>query len=173
MIQQHYEQLNEISLQIEGLLGHRNKSFEAIKATIIGAFYSFYLALTQNYTDDLNKGISDDYLENIVKNYKDLKDKKWEAGYYFNSALYRLSAAYHRALKVYTKKLRTNHNIPKLLERAKQLGLTEDEVLNLEIIRKSVNLLKHEVFGLTKGKRPTIDQVIKAFKELLDFFEKI
>jgi len=163
--------LNELSSQIKGLLDSDNEIFEEVKATLIGAFYSISMALQHGYTDDLHKGISDDYLTNIVNNYKDLHDEKWKAGYYFNSGLYRLSAAYHRALKIYTNSIESRDHVSKLLKKAKEMG-RETDVTNLDIIRTQVNFLKHEVFGLTKGERPAIDNVLKSFNELLFILER-
>jgi len=160
----------EIQKVIRDMISKNEDKYEEIKAIIVGAFYSFYLAMNNGYSDDLYKGISKRYLNNIIINYDDLSDKAWIAGFYLNSCLYRLSAAFHRVMKVINKDLASKDNVHELYEKALSQRLTDVDVTNLKKVHNMVNNLKHEVFGLS-GTRPAINTVYESFKELLKLCE--
>ena len=98
----------------------------------------------------------------------DLKtDGLWIAGFYFNNALFRTAAVYHRMLKVITG---GNGYVPALLPRARtrypNWASTE-----LSKVHSQVNELKHDPQGIYHGRTVTYAEALAAARELLDLIE--
>jgi len=91
-------------------------------------------------------------------------DGKWAAGFYFNSALLRIAADYHRLLKALT---RLNENVPAL----RKLVSPPFEHRNLDAVHKEVNELKHTPNGLERGRQVTFATATAALQELVDLIE--
>lgn len=94
----------------------------------------------------------------------------WLAGFYFNSALFRISATYHRGLKVVSGK--ETSDLPK----GELLEIVEPAFPNwqhkeLDKIHKEVNQLKHDGEGLFQTRSVTWKQAESAVEELLELFE--
>ncbi|MGA2299947.1 MAG: gamma-glutamylcyclotransferase family protein [Candidatus Acidiferrum sp.] len=95
---------------------------------------------------------------------------KWLAGFYFNSALFRIAAAYHRGLKVVSGKETCG------LYKAALLKIVEPEFsewlhTNLDKVWDEVNDLKHEAEGLFNSRDVSREQATAAVAELLELFE--
>ncbi|HVS89310.1 MAG TPA: hypothetical protein VHF01_13955 [Candidatus Acidoferrum sp.] len=95
---------------------------------------------------------------------------KWLAGFYFNSALFRIAAAYHRGLKV------VSRNETCRLYKADLLKIVEPEFpkwqhTNLDNVYDEVNDLKHEAEGLFNSRNISREEARAAVAELLGLFE--
>jgi len=95
---------------------------------------------------------------------------KWLAGFYFNSALFRIAAAYHRGLKVVSGKETCRLYKDELL---KIVGLRfpKWQHTNLDYVYDEVNDLKHEAEGLFNSRDVSRDKARAAVAELLELFE--
>jgi hypothetical protein len=102
-------------------------------------------------------------------------DGKWTAGYYFNSALFRLAAVYHRALKTIAGKENEEIYIYKLLPTVtEQFQSWTNEVWEYENsarVYTQVNKLKHKPGGVYAGRAMTFDEAVHATDELLNLIE--
>jgi len=91
----------------------------------------------------------------------------WIAGFYFNNALFRTAAVYHRILKVATG---TNGPVPLLQLDA--LGRYAGwNSIRLYKIHNQVNELKHEPQGVYHGRFVSYDDALTAACDLLDLIE--
>jgi hypothetical protein len=95
------------------------------------------------------------------------------AGFYFNSALVRIAAGSHRALRVL---YRTDKGwFAKLADRAVRDGkLTEGDIDWLRKVYSDVNSLKHDGHAelLQKRKVETLEQGIRSAGQLLQLLRK-
>ena len=89
------------------------------------------------------------------------------AGFHFNSGILRLSAVYHRVLRVITGEHRKNQMVRDLLPK---LGYAWSHV-NIGKVHTEVNKLKHDSGGLGKGREAKFGQALDAIEELLDLIE--
>ena len=91
----------------------------------------------------------------------------WIAGFYFNNALFRTAAVYHRMLKVVTG---GNGYVPTLLPKARKQhpSWTSTE---LSKVHDQVNELKHDPRGIYHGRTVTYAEALAAACELLDLIE--
>lgn len=122
-----------------------------------------------------------DRARSIGKAHKIRMTGKWMAGFHFNSALFRLSAVYHRSLKVVTGQPRSrkcigNDKDPKsLLSHAKKVytGWTSRarDNGNIRRVHGEVNDLKHTSAGTFWGRNVSERVAILAAKELLELWE--
>src|SRR5580704_80905 len=71
---------------------------------LLGAIYSLIYARQHGYAER-NHSLGTDDIQNVQVRASDIcvskvrTEGKWTAGYYFNSALFRIAAVYHRVLK--------------------------------------------------------------------------
>ena len=106
---------------------------------------------------------------------------KWIAGFHFNSALFRLSAVYHRSLKIVTGQPKSRHRVGdendpgSLLSKAKKTynGWRTHAWGNGSIkkVHKEVNGLKHTSAGIYWGRDVKETEAIWAVEELLELLE--
>lgn len=94
----------------------------------------------------------------------------WLAGFHFNSALFRISATYHRGLKAVSGKETSD------LQKGELLKIVEPafpswQHKELDNIHKEVNQLKHDGEGLFQTRSVTWKQAESAVEELLELFE--
>lgn len=94
-------------------------------------------------------------------------DGLWIAGFYFNSALFRTAAVYHRTLKVVTG---TDGYVPALQPTALARYPGWDSAQLLKVHRE-VNELKHEPHGVYHGRSVTYEEALTAACDLLDLIE--
>jgi hypothetical protein len=96
-------------------------------------------------------------------------DGLWIAGFYFNNALFRTAAVYHRMLKVITG---ANGYVPALLPTARARYPNWDNT-QLSKVHSQVNELKHEPQGVYHGRTVTYEyeEALTAACDLLDFIE--
>lgn len=100
----------------------------------------------------------------------------WFAGFHFNSALFRLAATYHRALKVVTGN-ESNRKIYRddLLEHAmasyKKWTGANWKHAELDEIYDEVNYLKHEAEGIYQERKVTLEEARLGVEEVLGLLE--
>jgi hypothetical protein len=94
-------------------------------------------------------------------------DGLWIAGFYFNNALFRTAAVYHRMLKVITG---ANGYVPALLPTARTRYPNWDST-QLSKVHSQVNELKHNPQGVYHGRTVTYEEALTAACDLLDFIE--
>jgi len=94
-------------------------------------------------------------------------DGLWIAGFYFNNALFRTAAVYHRMLKVITG---GNGYVPALLPTAHARYPHWDDA-HLSKVHSQVNELKHDPHGIYHGRSVTYADALTAACDLLDLIE--
>jgi hypothetical protein len=102
---------------------------------------------------------------------------KWTAGFYFNNALFRTSAVYHRSLKILT-------GNEEGIKGLKDLGPLADRLYQKargvpwanESVRKvhcEVNGLKHTSGGISSGRDVPFEIAVRAVEEILEIVEAL
>ena len=94
---------------------------------------------------------------------------KWLAGFYFNSALFRIAAAYHRGLKVVSGKETSRLYKSDLLKHVEPDFPTWQHS-NLDDVYDEVNDLKHTTEGLFNSRNVSQEKASAAVAELLELF---
>ena len=96
-------------------------------------------------------------------------DGFWIAGFYFNNALFRTAAVYHRFLKVSaTGGGRDDVPTLQVAALARYTGWTS---IRLHKVHSQVNELKHEPQGVYRGRLVSYEDALNAACDLLDFIE--
>jgi hypothetical protein len=91
----------------------------------------------------------------------------WIAGFYFNNALFRTAAVYHRILQIVVGK---DGNVPTLQSEA--IGHHGQWMsIKLHKVYSQVNELKHERQGVYAGRLVTYQEALNAIGDLLDLIE--
>lgn len=100
-------------------------------------------------------------------------DGKWMAGFHFNSALLRLSAVYHRILRVLTNDHRKRVTVGELRKKLPYPTWTGHawSYANIQQIHTEVNALKHDSGGVGGGRKAKYAHALDAVEELLDLLE--
>lgn len=134
---------------------------------LAGALYSLNRAVELGFTDRPGD-LKPNYRENLAKRLRRMfvgqppQSGLWLAGMHFNSALFRVAAAYRRcqdAFKRAERRQGTPH--PVLFE-------THD----LTEIRDECNRLKHDFEGILAGRKAAVARTIKAVNELIRELQK-
>jgi hypothetical protein len=94
-------------------------------------------------------------------------DGKWVAGFYFNNALFRISAIYHRILKSVVGE---KAYVPVLLPKVQAL-YPQWTNSKLDMVHNQVNDLKHTPRGVHDQRTVTYDDAVAAVDELLALIE--
>jgi hypothetical protein len=94
-------------------------------------------------------------------------DGKWIAGFYFNNALFRTAAIYHRVLKIVVGE---KAYLPVLLPKAQAL-YPQWTGSKLAVVHDQVNDLKHTPRGVHDQRTATYEDAIAAVSELLTLIE--
>jgi hypothetical protein len=134
----------------------------------LGALYAFALAKHDGY--EHRTGPADPAV--VITRARDFDtgwvrlDGKWIAGFHFNSAILRIAAVYHRALKIALNKPTTQEYVPALREPAKSQypGWTDD---NAWVVHQDVNALKHDPAGRWIGRLAKPEHASGAIEEIL------
>jgi hypothetical protein len=95
---------------------------------------------------------------------RQLDDKPWLAGFYFNSALLRIAAVYHDVLKLHTGRRGYVRELLPLVSPPFDHG-------SLDKVHEEVNKLKHQPQGVGQGRGVRFEEAIAALGELIDFIE--
>jgi hypothetical protein len=172
--------------RLSRLLAHgTTQTDRAVTGTLdefLGALYALNLAQIQGFVDrpagtDVEISVLQDRVGKLAKG--DVRiDGKWMAGFHFNSGLLRLSAVYHRSLKVVTNNVGRKKDIPTLLAQLDEpthfpnwAGHVWSRV-NIAKVHSEVNDFKHTAQGLNAGRNVPYGVAVDAVEELLELLEK-
>jgi hypothetical protein len=95
-------------------------------------------------------------------------DGEWIAGFYFNNALFRTAAVYHRILKIVVGKQKAY--VPELLRDGRK-RYPHWTSAKLDEVHNQVNDLKHTPRGVHDKRTVTYEDAVAAIGELLDLIE--
>jgi hypothetical protein len=171
--------------RLSRLLAHPTAQTDrAVTGTLdecLGALYALNLAHIQGFADrPVGTGIEMRVLQDRVAKLTngDVRiDGKWMAGFHFNSALVRLSAVYHRSLKVVTGNVGKKKDVPTLLSELDSPGGFPKWAgqpwsrSSIEQVHREVNAFKHTAEGLNLGRNVPYAVAIEAADELLVLLE--
>ncbi len=143
---------------------------------LLGAVYSLFYARHHGFADRSHTLTAPD-IANVGVRATDMASLKvriegrWTAGYYFNSALFRIASVYHRGLQYV---VGTQERMEVLVRRArdwfKKSGSTWSAAA-LGKVNAEVNELKHLPRGIFTGRSIAFADAIEAVRELLTLFE--
>ncbi len=143
-----------------------NVQEQALLGILLGSLYGLARAVQLGYEDRTGRALSLQYSKELRGLLADLEkgnlpsEGQWLAGFYFNSALHRLAALYHRSLKILTGR---DDNAPSLLEYAVKAKLLKKEhVSALATVHKEVNKLKHDTFGVLRDRAVDLALTVTA-----------
>jgi hypothetical protein len=144
----------------------------------LGAIYAMIFARLTGFTDRVGVPIELDKVsiraEQIALG-RVRTDGKWMAGFHFNSALFRIAAAYHRALKIVLEELTSKEYAPALRPRAAEryrAWKSKDwQSTCNEAVYAEVNHLKHTPEGVYEGRQVQFKDALSATEELLELIE--
>lgn len=179
-----FQPLSELAGRIADLLERpelqSQPSLLACLDDLLGAVYSLMYATYHDYADRIQPLGSND-LANVLIRARDMSngrlrtDGKWAAGFYFNGALFRLAAVYHRSLKVVTnnegKKLYVPDLLPLANNKFKAKHGSDWNNANLSKIHDEVNSLKHTSDGIQSGRTALFEEAIQAMAEITNLIE--
>ena len=147
----------------------------ALKEILTGAAYALAKSYRLDYSRDASAVSRSDYL-GVASILIDLSrgtlpnEGQWLAGFYFNSALLRIAAGYHRTLKILTGENEGKHCL-KLLARERGL-ISDHELSSIETIWKEVNDFKHSAVrsAYEINSRRTVDlkEALEGLRELVE-----
>lgn len=144
----------------------------------LGAIYALIFAQLEGFADRIGVPIEADKIlrraeQTAVGTVR--TDGQWMAGFHFNSGLFRIAAAYHRALKVVLGEPQSREFAPALQPRAAKLYLSWNsrgwKSGRNEDVYKEVNHLKHTPKGVYEGRTVRFKHAVEAAEELLDLIE--
>jgi len=100
---------------------------------------------------------------------------KWTAGFYFNNALFRTAAVYHRSLKITTGDETSSIKIliKTAEERYRQARGVDWMSKSAMKVNCEVNSLKHTSSGIIDGRKVEFEHALAAIDEILDLIEAL
>ncbi len=147
-----------------------NADFESSLDDFLGAIYALIRAKKKNFQDRPGRGIK---IKPVALRAARIAvghvktDGLWIAGFYFNNALFRIAAVYHRMLKVATG---ADGYVPALqLDALRRYA--DWNSIRLYKVHTQINELKHEPQGLYHGRLVSYDDALTAACDLLDLVE--
>jgi hypothetical protein len=180
------DELAALAGRIGVLLERHERPAPALSACLddlLGAVYSLFYANRHEYADRPAKSLTGPDMKNVIVRAKQMadgkvrEDGKWTAGFYFNNALFRLAAVYHRVLKVLTHKEATDLRVQDLLPFAndsfKVVKNRQWTNLNIHKIHRQVNELKHTAQGIYRGRDVRFEEAKAGVNELLVLIEAL
>ncbi len=168
-----YEKLSKSAERVATLLAEPSvRSRPDLAGSVddfLGAIYALILARQHDFVDR-SGSIEIAAVENRAKDIalgKVRIDGKWTAGFYFNSALFRIACVLHRVLKFVVGK---KENVPQLLKKAQTLypSWTGNKLV---VVHDQVNDLKHTLEGVHDLRTAKYGDAIEAVEELLSLIE--
>ncbi len=102
---------------------------------------------------------------------------KWTAGFYFDNALFRAAAVYHRALKILTGNEQSKKWVwelePDAINRYKGARNAPWANKIVSKVHDEVNDLKHTSCGIINGRDVEFETAIAAVSEILELIEAL
>src|SRR5258708_29903664 len=143
----------------------------------LGALFALLFAHQGGFVDRTNRTIEVAAVGRRAVQLRDAAikpDGSWMAGFHFNSAIYRIAAAYHRVLKVVTGDPETGDRVEVLRPVAEKLYLDWKKSAwsrsELDRVLAQVNKLKHRD-GVFRRRTVKYGQAMKSVEELLALIE--
>lgn len=180
-----YKKLTELARRLEVLVNKPHTANDPdVQSTLdffLGALYGLNLAVIGGYEHRPLRSAPD--LDAIKERSALLTkgevrvDGKWMAGFHFNSAMLRLSAVYHRTLKVLTGNTDPDADtvVKDLLEELRPLykGWTRQAWTSkfVDRIHGEVNTLKHVSDGLFDGRNVKLGDALGGAEEIVRLWE--
>jgi hypothetical protein len=170
-----YATLTQCAKRISQLLAAptvtANSDVESSLDDFLGAVYALIIAKRKNFQDRPDRPINikpvaqraDRMAAGNVKT-----DGLWIAGFYFNNALFRTAAVYHRILKVVAAPAKGDVPTLQSAALARYAGWNS---IRLHKVHSQVNELKHEPQGLYAGRLVSYADALNAACDLLDLIE--
>src|SRR6202140_1060600 len=134
----------------------RKQSLQACLDDLLGAVYSLMYAKHYKFSSR-PQALGQNDIRNVLVRAREMAvsklrtEGKWTAGFYFNNALFRTSAVYHRALKIVTGNEEKDKNVGELRPVAEELYKRARGVpwVNTSVreVHKEVTGLKHTSDG--------------------------
>jgi hypothetical protein len=183
---QEFLELTELASRIAQLLGSKppvGQSLQACLDDLLGAVYSLMYAKHYKFVSRPQVLGQGDIGNVLVRARKMAVSKlrtegKWTAGFYFNNALFRTAAVYHRALKILTGNEQSKNVYVDTLEpdaKKRYQGVRNATWVNESVgkVHKEVNCLKHASGGIIDGRDVEFETAIKAVGEILELIEAL
>jgi hypothetical protein len=168
-------QLARSASRIEHLLADpvvsANPDVESSLDDFLGAIYALIRAKKKNFQDRPDRPIKIKPVAQRAARIAagDVKtDGLWIAGFYFNNALFRTAAVYHRVLKVVAEPAKGD--VPTLQTEALSRHAGWNSI-RLHKVHSQVNELKHEPQGVHAGRLVRYADALSAACDLLDLIE--
>ena len=177
-----YGQLSGFSGRVATLLElpgiHSESPLLACLDDLLGAVYSLFYAIHHGYADRTGPLTPAD-INAVLVRARDMTDRrvrtegKWAAGYYFNSALFRIASVYHRVLKIVVGNQGDKFETLVCCTRARFKSSRKFDWVSgaLEKVNGEVNGLKHTPEGIFTGRNVAFADAILAIEELLVLIE--
>ena len=110
-----------------------------------------------------------------MAHYRVRTEGKWTAGFYFNNALFRIAAVYHRILKVVVGDNSKPFKVlvPEAHELFKKAQHRDWESGMLKRVNCEVNGLKHTDEGIIEGRKVSFSEAVRAADELTTLIEAL
>ena len=174
--------LAECSERIAALLDkpevRRQNAVLACLDDLLGVVYSLFYAIHHEYASRPQTLSSPD-IDALLVRARDMghcrirTDGKWTAGYYFNSALFRLASVYHRTLEIV---VGTQGESFKVLLRKTQVWFKSSQGSDwacgsLKKVNNEVNALKHTPQGIFSGRNVAFEDAVSSAEELMTLLE--
>lgn len=145
----------------------------------LGAVYALIRARQLGYRDRPAKPIA---IAPVMARAKSMStgrvkvDGKWNAGFYFNGALFRIAGVYHRVLKIVGKRPVNCREFPHtILPDVETFYRSETRSSwlypGLKAVYKQVNELKRQPHGVYYGRMVTFQEAFDSIDELLKLVE--
>lgn len=166
-----------IARLIKSAVATKNPDLSGSLDDLLGAVYALIFAKEGGYTHRPDRPIDIAVVEKRAEQVaagQVRTDGKWMAGFHFNSALFRMSAVYHRMLKTVTAKNGDVGALRALAEEIyRQLKGVDWHNDNIRAIHGQVTTLKHTPEGIFSARREQAgyENALSAMSELLDLAE--
>ena len=146
----------------------------------LGAIYALVFAKQRHFADRVGRPVDpraySSRAEQLARGEVRI-DGKWMAGFFFNSAILRIAAVYHRSLKVVTGQPATKKYVKDMLGDADTSykrwtnSTSPWSRQSLQSVHDEVNDLKHTAKGLHDTRHVTFKEALGAVGELLALIE--
>jgi len=181
-----FAKLTALAGRIAQLLGSKppiRQSLQACLDDLLGAVYSLIYAKHYKFVSR-PQALGEKDIKNVLIRARKMAasklrtEGKWTAGFYFNNALFRTAAVYHRALKVLTgneqvKNIHVDKLEPDAKKRYEAVRHAPWANENARKVHDEVNDLKHASSGILGGRDVRVDIAVGAVTEILDLIEAL
>jgi len=164
-------QIKDLAVQLSKLRAE-TASDKSNLGLLLGVLYALARAMVLRFEDRTGAALPHDYPNELSDISMSIgrgalpQDGQWLAGFYFNSALQRLSAIYHRTLRVLNNAEGSRRSAPQLARDAiaKKL-LPQDKLVAFLVVQDEINRLKHVSDSVLVNRPVDIALAVMAAKE--------